>query len=141
MILAPVEAIMNVRYKVELLSEEREELETLVKGGKAVVRKMKRAQILLAADLEATDEIIAQIGRERLLSGKEEAFLVATACSEAPPGRSRWTLQVLAGKVVELIDANSISRETIRRRLKENKIKPWQHKMWCIPSVSPEVIS
>jgi hypothetical protein len=132
---------MNVRYKVELLSEEREELETMVKGGKAVVRKMKRAQILLAADLEATDEIIAQIGRERLLSGKEEAFLVATACSEAPPGRSRWTLQVLAGKVVELIDANSISRETIRRRLKENKIKPWQHKMWCIPSVSPEVIS
>jgi hypothetical protein len=141
MLLAPVEAIMNVRYKVELLSEEREELETLVKGGKAVVRKMKRAQILLATDLEATDEIIAQIGRERLLSGKEEAFLVATACSEAPPGRSRWTLQVLAGKVVELIDANSISRETIRRRLKENKIKPWQHKMWCIPSVSPEVIS
>ncbi len=72
-------------------------------------------------------------GGSRKLDGKQEALLVATACSKPPGGRSRWTLQLLTDRLVELTDLESLSTETVRRRLKEKEIKPWQKKMWCIP--------
>jgi hypothetical protein len=50
---------MNIRYRVTLTPEERQQLEGLVRGGKGAVRKLKRAQILLAADARSTDEAIA----------------------------------------------------------------------------------
>src|SRR3954454_10939748 len=53
------EARMNVRYRVELNQTERCELMALLSGGKHAVRKLKRAQILLAADAGASDEVIA----------------------------------------------------------------------------------
>jgi transposase len=170
MILAFVEADMNIRYKVELSNEERQELETLTAGGKAPVRMIKRAQILLAVQLGASDGTIARIldvgtatiyrikrlfveesleaalnekprpGAERKLSGKEEALLIATACTNPPGGRSRWTLQLLSDKIVEMVDVDSISRETVRRRLEENDLKPWQRKMWCIPKVDADYV-
>ena len=161
---------MNIRYKVELSDEERQALETLTTGGKAPVRKIKRAQILRAADLGASDQAIADIldvgtatiyrikrlfveesleaalnekprpGAGRKLSGKEEALLIATACTNPPAGRSRWTLQLLSEKIVELVDADSVSKETVRRRLEENHLKPWQQKMWCIPKVDADFV-
>ena len=106
---------MNVRYRVELSQAERGELTALLSGGKHAARKLKRAQILLAADAGAGDEDIAisvgvggstvyrtkrrflvgnleealseepRPGASRKLSGKEEALLVATACSSPPP--------------------------------------------------------
>jgi Homeodomain-like domain len=51
---------MNVRYRVDLSQAEREELSTLLAGGKRAVRKLKRAQILLAADAGVDDETIAK---------------------------------------------------------------------------------
>ena len=51
---------MNVRYRVTLTTEERQQLELLVRGGTGAVRTIKRAQILLAADAGSTDEAIAQ---------------------------------------------------------------------------------
>ena len=74
-------------------------------------------------------------GARRKLSGKEGALLVATACSNPPEGRARWTLQLLAGVIVELTEHEKLSRETVRRRLAENELKPWRKKMWCIPKV------
>jgi hypothetical protein len=59
---------MNVRYRVTLDAEEREALEAMVRGGKAAARRIKRAQILLAADRGSTDEAIAAnvaVGRRR----------------------------------------------------------------------------
>jgi len=53
------EARMNLRYRVELSQDERDELKTLISGGKHPVRKLKRAQILLAADAGAADEDVA----------------------------------------------------------------------------------
>ena len=50
---------MNLRYRVELSQPERDELGALLSGGRSAVRKLKRAQILLAADTGATDEVIA----------------------------------------------------------------------------------
>ena len=165
------EAGMNVRYRVELSQDERIELKALLSGGKHAARKLKRAQILLAADAGGGDEEIARSvgvggstvyrtkrrfvegnleralseeprpGAERKLTGKEEALLVATACANPPKGRARWTLKLLAGAIVKLTEHNSLSRETVRRRLAENDRKPWRKDMWCIPQVDGEYVA
>src|SRR5258707_6966257 len=138
---------MNVRYRVELSQAERCELTAMLSKGKRAARKLKRAQILLAADAGRSDEEIARAvavggstvyrtkrrfvegnleralseesrpGAERKLTGKEEALLVATACSNPPEGRARWTLELLADELVRLTEHGSLSRETVRQQL------------------------
>src|ERR1700686_4437105 len=157
---------MNIRYRVELSQDERAQLTALLSGGKHAARKLKRAQILLAADAGASDEAIAgsvsvggstvyrtkqrfvegnldlalseeaRPGAARKLSGREAALLVATVCSNPPEGRKRWTLDLLAGRMVQLTEHEGLSRETVRRRLAEDDLKPWLRKMWCIPEVN-----
>jgi transposase len=53
------------------------------------------------------------------LDGEQEARLIALTCSKAPEGRQRWTLRLLAGKMVELHLVESVSYQTIRRVLKK----------------------
>src|SRR5829696_2521305 len=162
---------MNVRYRVDLRQDEREELTAMLSGGKHAARKLKRAQILLAADAGTGDEDIARTvlvggstvyrtkrrfvegnleralseeprpGAERKLTGKEEALLVATACASPPAGRARWTLELLADAMVKLTEHESLSGETVRRRLAENGLKPWRRDMWCIPRVDGEYVA
>src|SRR3954467_13055745 len=160
------EVAMNIRYRVELSEVERGELRAMLSGGKHAARKLKRAQILLAADAGVADEPIAisldvgvstvcrvkrrfveggveralneepRPGAARKLTGKEEALLVATAGASpaegrAPwrasraGGRAGWTLERLAGEMGGLTAPASLSRETVRRRLAENALKPW----------------
>ena len=77
--------------------------------------------------LEAAINDRPRPGRERKLDGQQEAHpvsstgqaLIAFACSAAPAGHTHWTLQLLAGKVVELEFAESISFETVRQILKK----------------------
>lgn len=156
---------MNIRYRVELSEAERVQLTALLSGGRHAARKLKRAQILLAADAGVSDDAIATTvsvggstvyrikrrfvegnlelalseemrpGAPRKLSGKETALLVATACSSPPKGRKRWTLKLLAGTMVSLTEHEGLSYETVRRRLAEDDLKPWLRKMWCIPQV------
>ena len=162
---------MNIRYRVTLTPCERDELRALLGGGRQGARKLKRAQILLAADAGIGDEDIAasvgvggstvyrtkrrfvegnleralseesRPGAERKLSGKEEALLVATACATPPAGRARWTLDLLAGEMVKLTAHESLSRETVRRRLADADLKPWRRKMWCIPEVDADYVA
>jgi transposase len=162
---------MNVRYRVELSEAEHGALQAMLCGGKHAVRKLKRAQILLAADAGRSDDEIARIvavgastvsrtkrrfvegnleralreeprpGAARKLSGREEALLVATACARPPEGRARWTLALRADALVELTEHESLSRETVRRRLAENELKPWRQTMWCIPAVDGEFVA
>ncbi len=162
---------MKSLYIVELNEDERTELRELLSRGSEKVRKVKRAQILLAADQGKTDKQVAEAtaagtstvfrtrrkyvegglehalsekhrpGGERKLSKKQVALVSALACSDAPAGRARWTLELLAGEVVRLTDHESVSKETIRRRLKENELKPWRHSMWCIPKVDAEYVA
>src|SRR5215210_339595 len=103
---------MNIRFRVELSEAERDALTAMLGGGRQAARKLKRAQILLAADAGSSDEVVAECvgvgpstvyrtkrrfvegnlpaalheeprpGAERKLSGKEEALLVATACQD-----------------------------------------------------------
>src|ERR1700756_5001834 len=137
---------MNVRYRVELSQAERDQLKVLLSGGKHAARKLKRAQILLAADARASDEEIARsvgVGgstvyrtkRRFVLGNLEAALSEEPACSPPPAGRARWTLELLAGEMVKLTEHAGLSRETVRRRLAENDLKPWRRDMWCIPEV------
>lgn len=162
---------MNIRYRVTLTPEERQQLEILVRGGKGAVRKLKRAQILLAADVRSADEVIARNvgvgtstvyrtkqrfveegleralnevprpGSPRKLSASDEALLVAVACSSPPTGQARWTLELLAGEMVRLTTHETLSGDTVGRRLAEMELKPWREKMWCIPAVNAEYVA
>lgn len=162
---------MKPKYRVELSESERSELESLTTGGTLGARKLKRALILLAADRGVANAEIAgtlgagtstvyrtkkqfveegleralnersRRGADRLLSPKDEALLVATACSPPPAGRARWTLALLGARLVAQTEVESVSTETIRRRLKEKELKPWQKKMWCIPLVDAAFVT
>jgi len=137
------------RYIVTLSEEERDGLLALTTKGRARAREMKRALALLAADEGEADEVIAaklrlhpdtianyrrrcveagvdaaihdrtHPGKAPLLSGREQAHLIALTCSNPPEGRSHWTMQLLADKLVELNVVESISDETVRRTLKK----------------------
>jgi transposase len=74
--------------------------------------------------------------RLRKLDGEQEAHLMALTCSQPEEGQDRWTLQLLADKLVQLHIVESISRETIRQVLQKNELKPWLKEQWCIPPKS-----
>ncbi len=142
------------RYLVTLTPEERANLLKSIKQGEASARRLNRARILLKADEGLGDEQIAGAlntssatagrirqrfveeglegaldghaypGRQPKLSGKEEAHLIALACSDAPDGRVSWTLRLLADKAVELGLAESLSHETVRQVLKRGHSNP-----------------
>ena len=69
----------------------------------------------------------------RKLDGEQEARLIALTCSAPPEGYARWSLRLLADRVVQLKIVDSVSHETIRQVLKDNELKPWLKKEWCIP--------
>ena len=52
-----------------------------------------------------------------------------------------WTLNLLADEMVKLTDHDDLSRETVRRRLQENELKPWRRDMWCIPKIDGEYVA
>jgi hypothetical protein len=91
-------------------------------------------------NLKAAQRRAAPWSRPQALR-QREALLVATACSNPPKGRARWTLELLAGEPVRLTEHASISRETVRRRPAENELKPWRKDMWCIPPVDGEFVA
>lgn len=78
--------------------------------------------------------------RPRKIQGDEEARLIALCCSGAPEGRCRWTLELLADKLVSLDIVDSISPQTVGRVLQKNELKPWQKKEWCIPEASADFV-
>jgi transposase len=146
------------KHRVTLTAAERGELERLLARGKADVRKLKHAQILLKADqaeggpawaderiVVALDVGIATVQRlrqrfveeglqaalspyrigkrlyQRKLDGEQEAKLIALACSTPPEERGRWTLRLLAGRMVKLEHVDSLSHETVRQVLKKTR--------------------
>lgn len=145
---------MRKEYIVKLSDEERRQLLELTKKGKVSARKLNRAHILLAANDGTADAPIAAAlhigpatvgrirkrfveegmeaalnerprpGAIRRLNGKQEAFLVALACSQSPEGHEHWTMQLLADKLVELEVIDHISDETVRRVLKKGRLNP-----------------
>ena len=107
--------------------------------GTATVFRVKRK--FVEEGLESALNEGKRLGRTKALSAKEEATLISIACTEPPKGRSRWTLSLLSDSLIALTDLESISLETIRTRLKDNELKPWKRKMWCIGTMNAEYIA
>ncbi len=144
-----VAVMVRDKYAVRLTPEQREELQHLIRVGKSPARVNARARIVLKSDdgwsapqvAGALDVALGtvyrikqrfteegldgalwdrrQAHRHRKLDDRGEAHLIALACSEPPKGHSHWTLRLLAGKVVELGLASSMSHEGVRKRLKK----------------------
>jgi len=140
------------KYLVELTADERARLEAMVRGGQESVRKVKRALTLLAVDAGHRDEdIAAQVrvhrttvehirkrfaeegleaalterprpGGARKLDGRQEAYVIALACSDPPQGWATWTLRLLAKRLVELEVVDEVSHHTVGRLLKRGKL-------------------
>jgi transposase len=143
------------KFVVRLTGEQRGELERVAATGKRSAAAMRRARILLKADVErdgwADDRIAAALdictatvarvrkkfvqqglgeavqrkrptGRQyRKLDGAQEARLAAVACSPPPEGQARWTLKLLADKLVELEVVEAIDPATVWRTLKKTR--------------------
>jgi transposase len=141
------------KYIVDLTTDEREQLLQFIRKGKPSARKVIRARILLKADEGFTDQqIVAALsigeatvertrkrfveeglgalnehsrpGAQAKLEGKQQAHLIAVACTKAPQGYSHWTLRLLADKAIELGFTESLSREAVRRLLKKTNSSP-----------------
>jgi transposase len=142
------------KYIVTLTQEEKKILGEIVNKGKHTAEKRKRAQALLLADENYTDDMIAERSglsrrgleqlrqrfveegfettlagkprghRPKALEGKDEARLIALACSPKPEGRSRWSLRLLseAWETLAHTDTKTVSYQAIRRTLKKTKL-------------------
>ena len=93
---------------------------------------------------ESLDAALAESprpGGERKTTAKQDAALIALACTKPPQGCAKWTLQLLADMWAELSELQDVSSGTVQRRLDENELKPWQRKMWCIPQFDLEYVA
>lgn len=140
---------MNKKYFTKLAEEDHSRLLEMIRQGQTKVRLNTRARILLKAHEGCNDEQIAkaldtstatvQRTRQRYsqgglalalydkarsgappkFEGEQHAHIIATTCSQAPGGKARWTLRLLAEKSVELGIVESISHESVRQILKK----------------------
>ena len=84
------------------------------------VQRVRKRCVLEGLDI-AVNSKFNGIARPRKLQGEQQAQLATLACSAPPEGRSRWTLQLLADRMVELEYVDAISHQTIGRELKKTK--------------------
>lgn len=141
--------MVAAKYVVRFTEEERDQTTQMVRRGVAPARQITRARVLLKGDegwddgaipnaldigvstvwrtrkrcveedLESALHERPRLGARPKLDGKQEAHLIAVACSTPLEGHARWTLRLLAGKVVELGFAEEYSYEAVRRVLKK----------------------
>ncbi len=136
---------------VRLTEEQRADLDRRLERDALTGRQRRRLQILLLAGQGQTDVQIAQAtsagvstverlrkrfatagldvalaekprrGAPAKLDGKQEAIIVALACSDVPEGQARWSARLLANRAVELEVVESVSESTVRRLLKKTR--------------------
>jgi transposase len=139
-------------HVVKLKGEERRDLIQYLRKGISSARSQTRARILLLSDDDLEDDEIVETlkvskttvyrirkryceggldyalrekprsGAPAKIDGKIEAKITMIACSEPPDGRSKWTLKLLADKLVEMEVVDSISNMTVQRVLKKMKL-------------------
>jgi len=95
-----------------------EEIAKAVEVGRVTVERTRQRFVEEGFEVALNGRKSNRVYR-RKLDGDGEAHLIAAACSEAPEGRSRWTLKLLADRLVSLEVVDSISGETVRRTLKK----------------------
>ncbi|KST61954.1 transposase [Mastigocoleus testarum BC008] len=141
--------VLAMKYKVYLTGEQRQQLLDIVRKGSSSARAIRRAHTLLMASEGKTDKTISSTLhisiptiertrkqfcteslettlKERPRSGKPpkltstaEAYLIATTCSNPPSGYGRWTLKMLADRLVSLEVVDAVSESTVFRTLKK----------------------
>lgn len=148
------------KHKVSLLGKEKEELRSLVKKGKHPARTVARARILILSDSGKNDRQIREIlglsrwtpqnvrkkyaegglkralydaprsGQPKAATAKEEAEIIAIACTEPDDGRGKWTLDLLAEKIKTKLKTRKrpLSRGTVHNILLRSDLKPWREK-------------
>jgi putative transposase len=144
--------MMRVKKPIRLKEEERGFLRQIISKGIEKARKLTRCRILLLADEGKSDKEIMDAlktsrntirevrrryvdeglesainerqrsGAPEKFSGRQKAKITAIACSDPPEGRSRWTLRLIADKVVELGIVDEISYKTVERILKKTSL-------------------
>lgn len=154
---------MAKKYPIELRAAERMQLQDMVCKGKRSVREVTRAKILLLADDQYTDEeIVADLevgirtieriraryvqeglahalfdasrpGQPRRLDLIQEGHLIALACTTPPRGHKHWTIELLTERLLQDKVVASVGRETVRRILQSNGLKPWGEKKVVYP--------
>ena len=140
------------KHRIKLLPDERAELVAKVQKGKATVKIVQKAQVLLASDEAVERQSETQIATtyylstrsierirkdfcergmdvfipkarhsrsDKKLTGELEAHLIAIVCSEPPAGESRWKLQAIADRLVELQVVDSLSHTSVATALKK----------------------
>lgn len=156
------------RIAIQLTAEERQSLNAFRSKGWHPARELNRAHILAALDQGVEDEHIARVlgvsrvaiwrtrsafqdqgleyalrdvarpGAPRKYQALQQAEVVALACTPAPAGQKRWTVTTLTAAARQRPQLGTVSRETIRRWLKKNVLKPWRKAMWCIGQITTE---
>lgn len=159
------------KYQVKLTPEEKTTLSALIHKGSAKARTITRARILLMAGGGCKDlEIIQALhvasstphdtrqhfvegglkralfdaprpGQKKKLNGVQEAAVIAIACSKAPKGYVKWTMDLLTEEINKKLQAKgvSIGRTTIWEVLLRNNLKPWRKKNVVYPKGNPGV--
>ena len=158
-------------YRVNLTREEREHLLGITRRGRSSGRKVKRSLILCKADEGLTDQQVAEAlmvgpatvgrvrqrfvegglkralddpprpGQRRKLDGRQEAHLVAVACSAAPEGHTQMDVAIARRRGGEAgIDRLYLQGDG-QTGAEKNELKPWRKKEWCIPKVSAEFVA
>ena len=148
----------NVKISFRLKSNEKQTIRKLLSKGKESARVIRRAQVLKLFDKGYTSPAIAKIvdmtavsvrsigwryieggldralydlprpGTKRLLSAKQSSQIIALACTDAPEGYDRWTIELLTEKTIEKGIVPTVGRETIRVLLHTHDLKPWREK-------------
>lgn len=143
---------MRTKKPVKLKPKERRKLEQLISRAAEKPRKLTRGRILLMAAEDKTDTHImetlkvarntirqirsryiqggmeaaineqSRTGAPKKFTGCQRAKIIAIACSEPPEGRSRWTLRLIADKVVEIKVSDEVSHQTVKRILKKTNL-------------------
>jgi len=150
------------KYVVNLSRAERSALEELIQTEAPRNRRVKHAKILLESDLgksaarvadwvghstvERTRQRYATGGIEAALNDKprpggvpkldgvQQAFVIALACSDTPNGQERWSMQMLADKIVELgVVTEPVSHDTVRRILKKTSLSRGSRNNGALP--------
>lgn len=140
--------------KIKLKKEEREFLQQFVKKGTRKARAVARANVLLLADDAYSNDEISNAtkvhrqsvwrikkrylkegldsalkekprpGQPKKYTDREEAEIIATACTSPPKGRKRWSVRLLADEMKNKKGFNTINRESVRLILKKRKLSP-----------------